>query len=46
MIAALEAFGFSTELTPEEVADTHRMLEMGVPPVQIRVMSASRTITL
>ena len=40
LIVALEAFGFSTELTPEAVADQRRMLEMGVPPVQIHVMSA------
>lgn len=40
LIAAVEAFGFSTTLTPEAVADTRRMLQMGVPPVQIHVMSA------
>jgi hypothetical protein len=40
LIAALEAFGFSTTLTPEAVAETRRMLQMGVPPVQIHVMSA------
>jgi hypothetical protein len=41
LLAALEAFGFPvTELTPEAVADRRRMLQMGVPPVQIHVMSA------
>ena len=41
LLAALTAFGFPvTELTPEAVADRRRMLEMGVPPVQIHVMSA------
>lgn len=41
LLTALAAFGFPTiDLTPEAVADRRRMLEMGVPPVQIHVMSA------
>jgi hypothetical protein len=41
LLKALDAFGFpATELTPETVADQRRMIEMGVPPVQIHVMSA------
>jgi hypothetical protein len=41
LLAALAAFGFPVmELTPEAVADRRRMLQMGVPPVQIHVMSA------
>jgi hypothetical protein len=41
LLAALSAFGFpATELTPDAVADRRRMLQMGVPPVQIHVMSA------
>jgi hypothetical protein len=41
LLAALEAFGFPvTSLTPETITDPRRMLEMGVPPVQIHVMSA------
>ena len=41
LLAALKAFGFpAIELTPEAVADRRRMLQMGVPPVQIHVMSA------
>ncbi len=41
LIAALHAFGFPvTDLSPELVADERRMIEMGVPPVQIHVMSA------
>jgi hypothetical protein len=41
LLDALNAFGFpTTELTPEAVADRRRMLELGVPPVQIHVMSA------
>lgn len=41
LLKALEAFGFPvTELTPDAIAESRRMLEMGVPPVQIHVMSA------
>jgi hypothetical protein len=41
LLAALESFGFPVlELTPAAVADRRRMLQMGVPPVQIHVMSA------
>lgn len=41
LLTALQAFGFPVaELTPEAVADERRMIEMGVPPVQIHVMSA------
>jgi hypothetical protein len=41
VLEALEAFGFSVpDLTPEAIADRRRMLQMGVPPVQIHVMSA------
>ncbi len=41
LLDALEAFGFPIAgLTPATIADTRRMIEMGVPPVQIHVMSA------
>jgi hypothetical protein len=41
LLAALEAFGFPvTDLSPEAISDRRRMLQMGVPPVQIHVMSA------
>jgi hypothetical protein len=41
VLAALEAFGFPVvELSPTAIADRQRMLQMGVPPVQIYVMSA------
>ena len=41
LLAALRAFGFPVDqLTPDTVADRRRMIEMGVPPVQIHVMSA------
>jgi len=41
LLAAVAAFGFpSTGLSPEALTDPRRMLEMGVPPVQIHVMTA------
>jgi hypothetical protein len=41
VLEALEAFGFPVpDLTPEAIADRRRMLQMGVPPVQIHLMSA------
>ena len=41
VLAAVRAFGFPvTELQPPDIANTNRILQMGVEPVQIRVMSA------
>jgi len=41
LLTALEAFGFPvTDLSPEAISDRRRMLQMGVPPVEIHVMSA------
>ncbi len=41
LLVAIESFGFPvTELSAESIVDQHRMLEMGLPPVQIHVMSA------
>ncbi len=41
LLTALEGFGFPVrELTPETIVAPRRMLQMGVPPVQIHVMSA------
>jgi hypothetical protein len=41
LLAALEAFGFpATDLSPQAISDRRRMLQMGVPPVQIHVLSA------
>jgi hypothetical protein len=41
LLAALDAFGFPvTGLDAEAITDRRRMLQMGVPPVQIHVMSA------
>ncbi len=42
LLAALRAFGFPAEsLTPADVADGRRMLQMGIEPIQIHVMSAN-----
>ena len=41
LLNALAAFGFPVAaLSPEAVADRRKMLQMGLPPVQIHVMSA------
>jgi hypothetical protein len=41
LLAALEAFGFPvSDLNPETILDPRRMLQLGVPPVQVHVMSA------
>lgn len=41
VLTALDAFGFPlSELTPAQLADSRRMIEIGVPPVQIHLMSA------
>ena len=41
LLTALDAFGFPVpDLTREAIVDRRRMLQMGVPPVQIHVMSA------
>ncbi len=40
-LTAIGAFGFPTgTLTPSDLIDTRRMLEMGVEPVQIHIMSS------
>ena len=41
LLKALNAFGFPVSgLTPEKIVERRHMIEMGVPPVQIHVMSA------
>jgi hypothetical protein len=41
LLTALDACGFpTTGLSPEAVADPRRLVELGLPPVQIHVMSA------
>jgi hypothetical protein len=40
LMTAIEAFGFPVaELDPATIVDRRRMLQLGVPPVQIHVMS-------
>ena len=46
VLAALRDFGFpAPALQPADLADTRRMLQMGVEPVQIRVMGAISGVT-
>lgn len=46
VLAAIRAFGFPVEdLRPLDLADARRMLEMGVPPVQVHIMSAISGVT-
>jgi hypothetical protein len=41
VLAAIRTFGFAADdLRPVDLADPRRMLEMGLPPVQIHIMSA------
>jgi hypothetical protein len=41
LVSAVRSFGFDTpELTPEIVIDPRRLIQMGLEPVQIHVMSA------
>ena len=41
LLAALTSFGFpADDLRPEQITDPDRILQMGVEPVQIHVMSA------
>ena len=41
LLAAVRAFGFPvTELQPQDIVSAERILQMGVEPVQIHVMSA------
>ncbi|HSC29529.1 MAG TPA: hypothetical protein VLD67_19790 [Vicinamibacterales bacterium] len=43
VLTAIRTFGFPVgDLRPSDLADARRMLEMGVPPVQIYIMSAAR----
>ena len=41
LLAALNSFGFpANDLRPDVIVDPRRVVQMGVPPVQIHVMSA------
>jgi hypothetical protein len=45
-LAAIAAFGFPiSNLTPGDLVDSRRMLEMGVEPVQIHIMSSISGVT-
>jgi hypothetical protein len=44
-LAAIRDFGFPIDLAPLQLIDSRRMLEMGVPPVQIHIMSAISGVT-
>ena len=45
-LTAIRAFGFPVgELRASDLVDSRRMLEMGVPPVQIHLMSAISGVT-
>ena len=46
VLSAIRTFGFPVgELQSTDLADPRRMLEMGVPPVQIHLMSAISGVT-
>jgi hypothetical protein len=46
LLEAVRAFGFPVqELTPEALLDPRRMLQMGIEPVQIHVMTAISGVT-
>jgi len=46
LLAALRAFGFPIDaLKPEHIVEARRMLQMGVEPIQIHVMSAISGVT-
>ena len=46
LLEALSAFGFPpTSLTPEQVIEPSRIIQMGVEPVQIHVMSDISGVT-
>ena len=46
LLAAIRAFGFPAEgLNPADVADGRRMLQLGIEPIQIHVMSAISGVT-
>jgi len=45
LLEAIRAFGFPITLRPDDIIDSRRMLQMGVEPVQIHVMSAISGVT-
>lgn len=46
LLDAIDAFGFPiAALTPADISAGHKVIEMGVPPIQIHVMSAIDGVT-
>lgn len=46
LISAIHAFGFpDTPFTPEDIVAGRKVIEMGIPPVQLHVMSAIDGVT-
>jgi hypothetical protein len=46
VLAAIEAFGFPTApVTPADIVAGRKVIEMGVPPIQLHVMSAIDGVT-
>jgi hypothetical protein len=46
LLDAVRAFGFpATTLTPEDLLDPRRMLQMGIEPVQIHIMTSITGVT-
>jgi hypothetical protein len=46
LLTVIEQFGFPIAgLTPEDVAEGHKVIEMGVPPVQLHLMTAIDGVT-
>ena len=46
LLKAIDHFGFPTApITPEDIVAGHKLIEMGVPPVQVHVMSAIDGVT-
>jgi hypothetical protein len=46
LLAAIRQFGFpTTGITSEDIVAGHKVIEMGVPPVQLHIMSAIDGVT-
>jgi hypothetical protein len=46
LLAAIRQFGFpTTDITSEDIVAGHKVIEMGVPPVQLHIMSAIDGVT-
>ena len=45
LLEAIRAFGFPVDMRAEDLMEPRQMLEMGLPPVQLHVMSAISGVT-